>query len=91
MGVDWFLRERAPVKAETLDQESRVQRRKPIDRNGALSIEQVLSAARARLRRLSPYEDYEAVTKAESVLVDIRPEGQRTIEGQYCGCIGCRT
>jgi len=74
---------REPVfeEADTLDQEWRVQIRKPANRNGALSIEQVLSTARARLRRLSPDEAYEAVAKAAAILVDIRPEGQRAIEG----------
>jgi rhodanese-related sulfurtransferase len=77
------LLRREPVfeEADTLDQEWRVQIRKPANRNGALSIEQVLSAARARLRRLSPDEAYEAVAKAAAILVDIRPEGQRAIEG----------
>ncbi|MGA7312552.1 MAG: rhodanese-like domain-containing protein [Silvibacterium sp.] len=78
-------RERASGKAETLDQEWRVQRRKPADRTGALSIEQVLSAARARLRRLSPDETYEALAKTEAILVDIRPESQRAIEGSIAG------
>ena len=80
-------RERASWKAETLDQEWRVQRRKPVDRTGALSIEQVLSAARARLRRLSPDEVYEAVAKTEAILVDIRPESQRAIEGSIAGAL----
>src|SRR5271156_198569 len=80
-------RERAYRKAETLDQEWRVQRRKPVDRTGALSIEQVLSAARARLRRLSPDEAYEAVAKTEAILVDIRPESQRAIEGSIAGAL----
>jgi rhodanese-related sulfurtransferase/mannose-6-phosphate isomerase-like protein (cupin superfamily) len=74
-------RERVSGEAETLDQERREQRRKPADRTDALSIEQVLSAARTRLRRLSPTEAYEAVAKKAAVLVDIRPEGQRAIEG----------
>jgi rhodanese-related sulfurtransferase len=65
----------------------RVQKRKPLDRTGALSIEQVLSAARARLRRLSPDEAYEAMVKAEAILVDIRPEGQRAIEGSIAGAL----
>jgi rhodanese-related sulfurtransferase len=78
-------RERTPSGAERLDQESRM--RKPADRTGALSIEQVLSAARARLRRLSPEEAYEAVAKKEAVLVDIRPEGQRAIEGSIAGAL----
>src|ERR1700692_2099082 len=49
-------RDRASRKAETVDQEWREQKWKPLDRTGALSIEQGLSAARARLRRLSPDE-----------------------------------
>jgi rhodanese-related sulfurtransferase len=80
-------RERASGQAETLDQEWRVQRRKPVDRTGALSIEQVLSAARARLRRLSPDEAYEAVAEREAILVDIRPESQRAIEGSIAGAL----
>jgi rhodanese-related sulfurtransferase len=73
--------------ADTVDQEWRVQKRKPLDRTGALSIDQVLSAARARLRRLSPDETYEAMVKTEAILVDIRPEGQRAIEGSIVGAL----
>jgi rhodanese-related sulfurtransferase len=80
-------RERASAEAETLDQERSVQRWKPVDRTGALSIEQVLSAARSRLRRLSPDEAYEAVAKTEAILVDIRPESQRAIEGGIAGAL----
>jgi rhodanese-related sulfurtransferase/predicted metal-dependent enzyme (double-stranded beta helix superfamily) len=79
-------RERAPGKDETLDRESRVQR-KPVDRTGALNIDQVLAAARARLQRLSPDEAYEAVDKTEAILVDIRPEGQRAMEGSIAGAL----
>jgi rhodanese-related sulfurtransferase len=80
-------RERASGEAELLDQQWSVQRWKPVDRTGALSIEQVLSAARARLRRLSPDEAYEAVAKTEAILVDIRPESQRAIEGSIAGAL----
>jgi rhodanese-related sulfurtransferase len=80
-------REGASGKPETLDQEWRVQRWKPVDRTGALNIEQVLSAARARLRRLSPDEAYEAVAKTEAILVDIRPESQRATEGSIAGAL----
>jgi rhodanese-related sulfurtransferase len=80
-------RERASGEAETLDQQWSVQRLKPADRTGALSIEQVLSAARARLRRLYPDEAYEAVAKTEAILVDIRPESQRAIEGSIAGAM----
>jgi rhodanese-related sulfurtransferase len=64
-----------------------MQRTQPIDRTGALSIEQVLAAARARLRRLSPHEALEAVTKAGATLVDVRPESQRAIEGSIAGAL----
>ena len=64
-----------------------MQKRKPLDRAGALSIEQVLAAARARLRRLSPDNAYEAMVKTEATLVDIRPEGQRAIEGSIAGAL----
>jgi rhodanese-related sulfurtransferase len=69
------------------DQEWRGQNRKPLDRTGTLSIEQVLSGARARLRRLSPDEADEAVAKGKGVLVDIRPESQRAIEGTIAGAL----
>ena len=52
-----------------------------------MSIEQVLAAARARLRRLSPDEAYEAMVKTEATLVDIRPVGQRAIEGSIAGAL----
>jgi rhodanese-related sulfurtransferase len=78
-------RERLLERDEAPDQEWRVEREKPANRIGALSIEHVLSAARARLRRLSPDEANEAVTKTEAILVDIRPEGQREAEGSIPG------
>ncbi|WP_158823229.1 rhodanese-like domain-containing protein [Granulicella sp. S156] len=86
-GTRLVPREHASERAETLDQERHVQTRKPANRAGALSIEQVLSAARARLRRLSPDEAHEAAANTEAVLVDIRPEGQRAIEGSIPGAL----
>jgi len=83
-GVLLVLRER---ESETPNQEWRVQTQKHLDRVGALSIEQVLSAARGRLRRLSPDEASEAAVKAEAILVDIRPESQRAIEGSITGAL----
>jgi rhodanese-related sulfurtransferase len=80
-------RERASDRTETLDQEWHVQRREPANQTGALTIEQMLSAARARLRRLSPDEAYKAVAKTEAIVVDIRPEGQRAIEGSIPGAL----
>jgi rhodanese-related sulfurtransferase len=86
-GSQLVTREPTSGKAETLDQAWRVQRQQSADRKGALSIEQVLSAARARLRRLSPDEVYAAVTLAEAILVDIRPESQRAIEGDIADAL----
>ena len=80
-------RERASGKADMVVQELRVQKPKPSDRTDALSTEQVLSAARTRLRRLTPDEAYEAMVKTEAILVDIRPEGQRAIEGSIAGAL----
>jgi rhodanese-related sulfurtransferase len=77
----------ASGKPETADQEWRVQQREPSDRTGALSIDLVLSAARARLRRLSPHEAHEAMVKNEVILVDIRPESQRATEGSIAGAL----
>ena len=80
-GSQLVPRERASERAETPDREWGVQRRKPVNRINTLSIEQLLSAARARLRRLSPDEAHEAMAETGAILVDIRPEGQRVIEG----------
>jgi rhodanese-related sulfurtransferase/mannose-6-phosphate isomerase-like protein (cupin superfamily) len=81
------LRERVEERAGRLAQESHARTWNPARRSGALSIEQVLSAARARLRRLSPNQAHEAKTKMEAILVDIRPEGQRAIEGSIPGAL----
>jgi rhodanese-related sulfurtransferase len=77
----------ASGKAEMVDGEWRVQEQNLLDRTGASSIEQVLSAARARLRRLSPDEAYEAMVKTGGILVDIRSEAQRAIEGSIAGAL----
>jgi rhodanese-related sulfurtransferase/mannose-6-phosphate isomerase-like protein (cupin superfamily) len=86
-GSQLIPREHASERAERLDLEWRTQRLQPVGRTGALSIEQMLSAARAGLRRLSPDEAYEAVTKTGATLVDIRPEAQRAIEGSIPGAL----
>jgi rhodanese-related sulfurtransferase/quercetin dioxygenase-like cupin family protein len=59
----------------------------PLGRNGALSIDQVLATARARILRLSPSEAYDAVAKNKAVLVDIRPASQRALEGSIPGAL----
>src|SRR5580704_9904328 len=80
-------RDPAAGKAETVGGEWQVQNRKLLGRTGASSIDQMLSAARARLRRLSPDEAYEAMVKRRGILVDIRSEAQRAIEGSIAGAL----
>jgi rhodanese-related sulfurtransferase/mannose-6-phosphate isomerase-like protein (cupin superfamily) len=80
-GSQLIPRERISERAKSLDQGSQPHARKSAARTGALSIEQVLSASRSRLQRLSPHETYNAISNTEAVLVDIRPEGQRVVEG----------
>jgi rhodanese-related sulfurtransferase/mannose-6-phosphate isomerase-like protein (cupin superfamily) len=65
----------------------RKQEQEPKARTGVLSIDTMLVAARARLQRLSPKDAYEAVTKTKAVLVDIRPESQRALEGCIDGAL----
>ena len=86
-GDQLILREHACEQPERFAGESRTQRLNPANNISAISIEQMLSAARARLRRLSPDEAYEAMAKAGAILVDIRPERQRAIEGRIPGSL----
>jgi rhodanese-related sulfurtransferase/mannose-6-phosphate isomerase-like protein (cupin superfamily) len=72
-------RDAASAKIETVEETSLAQRA------DALSIEQMLAAARARLRRLSPDEAHAAMVERGAILVDIRPEAQRAIEGGVAG------
>jgi rhodanese-related sulfurtransferase/mannose-6-phosphate isomerase-like protein (cupin superfamily) len=76
-------RERVSERAETLDEQG-ARTGRP---DHGLSIEAVLAAARARLRRLSPDEAFEAMARTEAILVDIRPEGQRAIDGSIPGAL----
>jgi hypothetical protein len=78
-------RDSEPGKTETVNQEWRMNKLNQSAGIAQSSIEQMLSAARARLRRLSPDEAYAAMTKTGAILVDIRPEGQRAIEGSIAG------
>ncbi|OCH87015.1 Rhodanese-like protein [Obba rivulosa] len=58
---------------------------------GSRSIAQILADARARLERLTPQRAYEALTDTSRpwpvVLVDIRPEAQRQVEGGIRGAM----
>jgi rhodanese-related sulfurtransferase len=47
----------------------------------------MLAATRVRLRRLTAKEAYEAIARTEAILVDIRPDGQRAIEGSIAGAL----
>jgi rhodanese-related sulfurtransferase/mannose-6-phosphate isomerase-like protein (cupin superfamily) len=58
-----------------------------VARSGTPSIDDMLAAARARLQRLSAREAHEAVAKTKAVLVDIRPAGQRALEGCIDGAL----
>jgi rhodanese-related sulfurtransferase len=53
---------------------------------GALSIDDLLAAARARLRRLGPPEVADAIERG-AVLVDIRPAAQRAEHGEIPGAV----
>jgi rhodanese-related sulfurtransferase len=53
---------------------------------GALSIDEILDAARARLVRVTPQQAHAQAT-AGAVLIDIRPAAQRALEGQLPGAI----
>jgi rhodanese-related sulfurtransferase/mannose-6-phosphate isomerase-like protein (cupin superfamily) len=79
-------REGLPGSPDRLSREAYTKGQKPASPAGASSIEQILSASRARLRRLSPHEAHEA-GKTGALLVDIRPEGQRAIEGSIPGAL----
>jgi rhodanese-related sulfurtransferase/predicted metal-dependent enzyme (double-stranded beta helix superfamily) len=74
-------RDAASQKAETGDQRWQAQR------TDSLGIEQMLCAARSRLRRLSPDEAHAAMVEKKAILVDIRPEAQRAIEGSIAGAL----
>jgi rhodanese-related sulfurtransferase len=53
---------------------------------GSTGIDDLLAAARARLRRLTPLETFVAVERG-AVLVDIRPAAQRAEHGGIPGAI----
>jgi rhodanese-related sulfurtransferase len=51
-----------------------------------MTVEEMLAKARARLRRLDPYQAADAVA-AGALLVDIRPQWQRAEEGAIPGAL----
>lgn len=74
-------RETVSERVESLRDQDQDPTQEFVPRTDTMSIEQVLSAARSRLCRLSPDEAFRAVVEADAILVDIRPEAQRAIEG----------
>jgi rhodanese-related sulfurtransferase len=53
---------------------------------GALTIEEILAAARGRLLRLTPHEAFREQAEG-AVLIDIRPAAQRAHEGELPGSL----
>ena len=53
---------------------------------GAISVEEMLARARARLSRLTPRQAHRAVAGG-ALLVDIRPAWQRASEGEVPGAL----
>jgi rhodanese-related sulfurtransferase len=76
-------REETRHQNETVEENWRIPPRRP----GVQGVERLLVAARARLQRLSPAEAREAVDTGGAVLVDIRPEAQRELEGCIPGAL----
>jgi rhodanese-related sulfurtransferase len=86
-GSELVAREDASERAAGLDQEWQAQRPQSAEPPAVSTIEEMLSAARARLQRLAPIEAYEVIARTGAVLVDIRPEAQRAIEGSIPGAL----
>ena len=58
----------------------------PVPPPGARGIEEILAAARSRLRRLDPEQAHLAY-RGGALLVDIRPAGQRAAHGTVPGAL----
>jgi rhodanese-related sulfurtransferase len=52
---------------------------------GARSIDEILTTARERLRRMTPADAHGELGADRAVLVDIRPASQRAVEGEIPG------
>ena len=80
----------APVRADQLGPCARADRpgrgRLVIRPARALTIDEILAAARTRLTRLSPVQAQRAAA-LDAVLVDIRPQAQRLAEGEIPGAL----
>ena len=52
-----------------------------------MNVDELLSEARAGLERLTPAEALAAMQRGEAVIVDIREEARRSLEGRVPGAI----
>ena len=52
-----------------------------------MSVEELLERARARLRRLTPEQAFEAAARGDAVVVDIREEERRATDGRVPGAV----
>ena len=52
-----------------------------------MNVDELLSEARAGLERLTPAESLEAMRRGEGVIVDIREEARRALEGRVPGAV----
>lgn len=59
----------------------------PAPRHAVWGVDDMLDAARARLRRLSPLDAHAAIAASGALLVDIRPAAQRAREGEIPGAL----
>jgi rhodanese-related sulfurtransferase len=86
--VDWLVSGSltGPIFSRALNQLTQLEMFPARDKDWPVN-EQRLATARARLRRLSPYEAYESLAKMGTILVDIRSESQRAIEGSIPGAL----
>jgi rhodanese-related sulfurtransferase/predicted metal-dependent enzyme (double-stranded beta helix superfamily) len=85
-GGELVPRSREFQEAQLVDHDWRAEKTTPSIGSGASNIDEVLTAARARLQRLSPHEAYKAI-KSGAIFVDIRPERQRAAEGKLPGAL----
>lgn len=58
----------------------------PAHHDGGRPVGEILAQARGRLKRLGPQQAYDAM-HAGALLVDIRPQAQRTAEGELPGAL----
>jgi rhodanese-related sulfurtransferase/mannose-6-phosphate isomerase-like protein (cupin superfamily) len=86
-GAELILRNEPRRQDRTLHLSSRARTEDAERETRESRVDRRLAAARARLRRLAPVQAREALAGPDTVLVDIRPEGQRATEGTIPGAL----